>query len=188
MLASSAENFKSARLYTLFGVIHQCSHNLRNALAMYQDAIDVDDSFWPAYFNSGTVMLQSHRYAEAVEYFDKTLTLHINHPASLINRALCKIFLNDLNGAMEDFDEAITHESESSHAFYNRGVLSVALKKYKDAISDFTTALKLNPGDYVAMKRRADVYGMISDKQSAIEDYQNALELYESKREYDIMT
>ena len=49
-------------------------------------------------------------------------------------------------------------------------------------------ALELNPGDYVAMKRRGDVYGMMGDKQNAIEDYQNALELYESKREYDLKT
>jgi len=188
MIASNMANCKSARLFTLYGVIHQCSHNLRSALAMYKDAIDVDASFWPAYFNSGTVMLQSHRYAEAVELFDATLSLHNNHPASLVNRALSKIFLNDLYGAMDDFDEAIVHESESSHAFYNRGVLNVAIKNYKDAISDFTTALKLNPGDYVAMKRRADVYGMTGNKQRAIEDYQDALELYESKREYDLKT
>ena len=46
------------------------------------------------------------------------------------------------------------------------------------------TALNINPGDYITLKRRADVRGLLNLKSDAVDDYQKSLQLFEMIRRY----
>jgi tetratricopeptide (TPR) repeat protein len=113
--------------------------------------------FWKAfirysYFNDSK---------NAIEYYTKFIEINssdssnVNKPNlsnAYTNRAICKIALNNLEGARIDFDNAILNDHSNPNHYFNRGALSMQLKEYKKAKNDFTLAIKYVgslPANYV---------------------------------------
>ncbi|XP_077968120.1 uncharacterized protein LOC120326538 [Styela clava] len=172
----------TARLHAARGVIHQYMGDVKSAMSDYQRAVKLDGSYSVAFFNAAALYLRDRRFREALAYLDKAVQITPEDDAALTNRGIARVLLNDTERALDDFNDAIKYNNTNAHTFYNRGNLLNMLKRYKEAEMDYTTAFTVDPSDYGALKKRADVRGKLGKREQAIGDYREALELYERKK------
>ncbi|MHC1776005.1 MAG: tetratricopeptide repeat protein [Lentimicrobium sp.] len=82
--------------------------------------------------------------AEAMKYYDLSLSRNNNYLLALNNRGILKGKSGDFGGAVNDFNDAIRIKPDYAEAYYNRGVALYQTGKPEEACSDWSRALKLN--------------------------------------------
>ncbi|CAK8677862.1 unnamed protein product [Clavelina lepadiformis] len=169
----------SARLLTACGVVHQTQRDLHTAMAYYNRARALDPFYTPAHFNAAVLYMRDRRFPDALECLETVIDRNPRDSAAILNRAITRVFLSDVEGALNDFKQAHSLDPTNAHIFYNRANLYCSLEDFKNAEKDFTAAFDINQSDYLSLKRRADVRGRLGNKKEAIEDYRQSLLIFE---------
>ncbi len=82
--------------------------------------------------------------AEAMKYYNLSLSRNNNYLLALNNRGILKGKTGDFGGAVNDFNDAIRIKPDYAEAYYNRGVAIYQTGKPEEACEDWSIALKLN--------------------------------------------
>ena len=108
------------------------------------------------YFEQGYRYMELDEFQNAINEFDKYISINPEYYASRHLRGLCKYALGQYEEAIKDFDKAIEIDPEEySKCWYFRGACKYALGQYEEAIKDFDKALKLvDPEDYDSLHLR----------------------------------
>lgn len=128
--------------------------------------------------NRGLAYSNKAGYDQAIQDFDRALTLSPDTVEALNNRGLAFEQKGDFDRAVEDYDRAIRLQPGYAHAFNNRGLLYAERKgDHNHAIQDFNQAIRLRPDYAEAFSNRAHSYYATGNYDRAIQDYGEAIKL-----------
>ena len=164
VLSNSQSNLSTAREKIRTGRIKEALDILDNKAA----SAPTDSQF---FFLKGRAFQELKRNTEALSNYSIALYLNPKFTNALINRALVKGALQDVEGALKDLDQALTLEPSNKAALLNRGVTYGGLNKPLLAIADFDQALKIDPSYADAYRNRGLTRHLLGDKKGACDDW-----------------
>lgn len=91
--------------------------------------------------------------------------------SALLNRAITRVMLKDMDGAMEDFNKLAVLDPNSPQVYFNSAHLYKELGKFDQAEADYTKVISLTPDDSTAFFKRGEIRGHQSRLKDAMSDY-----------------
>jgi tetratricopeptide (TPR) repeat protein len=96
------------------------------------------------YFNKGSELANAGKCAEAIRYFDKSISMDKRNYEPYFNRGVCKYNLHDYESAIPDLTQSMKLHPKIYHdALYYRGRCYTMTGRYDLAVSDFNKALAI---------------------------------------------
>ena len=113
-----------------------------------------------SYRNRGLALKRSGKYQEAIESYDKALTLKPHDPwVDYVNRGNTWSELKNYKKALDEYDLAFKVKPHYNEAHYNKGIVYERLKKTDEATQEFETAYQYGlRSDYLL--ERLHAYGL----------------------------
>ncbi|EGJ71039.1 Tetratricopeptide TPR_1 repeat-containing protein [Bacteroides coprosuis DSM 18011] len=150
--------------------------DIDNAIDDFSAAIQIDKTFYPAYFMRSLAKIKQLDYerAESGQDISKDKSTVIDYELVLndlstviklapdfvyayYNRAHLYFELKDFPAALSDYTEAIKINPEFAEAYFNRGIIHIFLGNNKDGVSDLSKAGELGiAASYNIIKRFRD--------------------------------
>lgn len=93
----------------------------------------------------GYVLLQQKHYAQAVEWFDRSIALAPYCDFSFNNRGYCRLMLGQIDEAETDIGTAIELNGENSFAWRNQAIFKMIAGDFEEAIRLLDKAYVLKP-------------------------------------------
>jgi len=93
--------------------------------------------------NFGLILFGEGRIKEAIEHYDKAISLTPDYPLPYYNRGIAYAELGQLQLAINDFSNAIRLQPEYEEAYYNRGNIYLYQGKWKLGCRDVQRACAL---------------------------------------------
>ena len=141
-------------------------------------------------FLKGYALLESKKWAEAVDAFDKVLGMDPLYVHAYNYRGVAYRAQKQYDRALKDFDRTLELDPSYAKAIFNKGSLYMAQKNYDKAIESFSRVIEIGYGNHSDLDRKAAVlyvayvhYGRgcayLAQKKYAvaIEDFSQALEI-----------
>ena len=129
------------------------------------------------WFSKGYSLIDSARYDEAVEAFDKAIGQNPDSKETYTGRAMAYSYLFKHEQAIEDYSKVIELDPSDGEAYRNRGASYDRLFRHEQAISDYEKSIEINPEDFVAYVRRGFSFLYLGDKEKAAEDLKIAAKM-----------
>ena len=127
------------------GVQHHRAGQLSEAATRYAEVLRERPEHPDALNLLGVVRVQSQRFAEALELFDKAIAQNNANADYHANRGLALRGLGRLDTAMEAFVRAVHIEPRHASAYYNLGTVLHALDRRVEAIAALQRSVSLEP-------------------------------------------
>jgi protein O-mannosyl-transferase len=125
----------------------------------------------------GIACMETDRYQQAIDDFNKAIRLNPNYAKSYYNRGLTYAKLGQYQQTIDDCSEAIRLKPDYTDAYNNRGNAYAMLGQYQLAIESYSKAIHLIPDYYQVYINRGNVYAAINKYQRALDDYNRAVKL-----------
>ena len=136
--------------------------------------LQLNTSYYEAYFLKGLIAAKKEKYPDAISYFNKVLDSNPKHDKALYNMALAKGLLEDYTNAIKDLDKCININPNYALAFYNRAYWHELEENYTAAISDYKKAIEIDHHYSEAYTALAYAYSQSGDRINACETLQAA--------------
>lgn len=94
-------------------------------------------------FEEANLKEESGKFEDALELYNKLLSIDNTFVLGYNHRACVKIELENYEGAIEDCEKSLEYEKNNPVAFNNRGLAYMYLEKFELSDRDFKEALKL---------------------------------------------
>lgn len=148
------------------------------AVAMFSQAIGVDEKNSSAYYGRGTAYAKQRKYTQAVVDYNKAIKLNFSNAHIYHNRGNAYKGQGNFTQAILDYNKAIELNPKDAYlSYHNRGKVYVIQEKYVQALDDFTKSIDLNPNYANAYEFRGIVYKLLGNIQQAKTDFAKAKEL-----------
>jgi len=144
---------------------------MKDALADFNKAIDLDSTNSMAFFNRGLVYYDMKKYNNTMADFNSSIKLEPNNPVTLYNRAILRAQVRDLNNAVKDYDQVAKLSPKNVLVYYNRAAVLVELGMLREALKDYTRAIALYPDFANAYMNRSYIKRRLNDMKSAKADF-----------------
>ena len=192
-LAGALKDYDSCIKYAKEpGFVYWLRADVKTDLDDYKGALlDIEEYIDSAYFKEdddksrsyafkGEIQRRLEYYSEAIRSFDLAIASSgekKDFGLVYYSRGLCKVDLQDYQGAIEEFDNAELTNYKESILYYWRAFAFYSMDDNINAISNLNKAINLDSsdGDYYSL--RADAKYNSDDKLGAQLDYTKALEL-----------
>jgi tetratricopeptide (TPR) repeat protein len=173
------------------GNVYLQLNRLEEAKASFVTALETDKSSAAAYYGLGQVALSKRSYVEAVDYFQKALTLAAE--ANRIHYSLAMAYrgLGDTEKArmhlaqqgpvgvrvadplIDDLQELV----QGARVHLMRGKLAFEAKRYAQASTEFRLAISAQPDNIAAHVNLGAALTQTGDQKGAIEEFETTLRL-----------
>jgi tetratricopeptide (TPR) repeat protein len=114
------------------------------ALAAFEQAIQLDPTFAAAYNNKGNLLYSLSRYEEALAAFEQAIQLDPTFAAAHNNKGIVLQSLKSYEKALAAFDQAIQLNPNFAAAYNNKGNVFYELRRYANALTAFEQAVQLD--------------------------------------------
>lgn len=163
-------------LYYMQGESYRFLKKTKEALQSYEQAIQLDARFAPAYLGRARVRLVSNpELGEAIRSdLEKAATLDSNMIEAHLELAAFKIGRKDASAALRDLDNAARLQPDSPAIYYYRAKAYLVLSQPEQALSNARQANQLEPGGLNGYRILGEAYRANNDLASAI----SPLEIY----------
>ncbi|MBW4674282.1 MAG: tetratricopeptide repeat protein [Desmonostoc geniculatum HA4340-LM1] len=178
-----------------------------NAIASYNQVLEVSYSDGDLYYKRGLAQYQLGNYDAAIADYSQAIQINIHDAKSYNKRGLTLYQIGRLEEAINDYTQAIRINPNLAVAYKNRAEARSHIGDNQGAIEDYTQAIKINPDyadayknrgiaryllgtppvfsqaikinpqDALAYKNRGNARSDLGDFQGAIEDYTKAIEI-----------
>ncbi|MBW4427260.1 MAG: tetratricopeptide repeat protein [Nostoc desertorum CM1-VF14] len=178
-----------------------------NAIANYNQALQVKSSDINLYYKRGLAYYQVGDYEAAIADYSQAIQMNLHDAKSYNKRGLALSQLGRLEEAINDYSEAIRINPNVAVAYKNRAEARSHVGDNQGAIEDYTQAIKINPHyadtyknrgiaryllssqpgfpqaikinpkDAIAYKKRGNARSDLGDFEGAIEDYTQAIQI-----------
>jgi tetratricopeptide (TPR) repeat protein len=164
--------------YTGRGNAHVNEGQYDQAIADYNQALEIDPGDAAAYYGRGYAYENKGHYEQAIA--DYTLALEIN--PSLVDaynsRGLSYIHAGQLDEAIADCTRALELNPSHAEAYGNRAYAHEDKGQYDQALADYTRALEIDPSNATAYNNRGLLYlTILRQIKNACADLKRACEL-----------
>jgi eukaryotic-like serine/threonine-protein kinase len=156
--------------------------DLSLAEGLLKKSIQLSPSY-AAYANLGSLYIQQHRHAEAVEATEKALQLNGKDYMVWNNLLVECEWLNDQAGVetakkhlVPLLEQTVQLRPQDAVAQSILAVMQAKNKESQQAVDHIQTALALGPGDPSVLQNAADVYEMEGDRKRALGYLEKALQ------------
>ncbi|HIK38307.1 MAG: tetratricopeptide repeat protein [Geminocystis sp.] len=166
--------------YKFFFFRALCYYKLGNFFLATRDclrSLDLNPSHHLTYHLLGVIYLQSGKYKDALECFNREIALTGINFFAYFYRGFINAKLNNLNQSLEDYTIAIQIDNSFFQSFYNRAGVYYRLGDKYSAIEDYLNVIKLNPNFCSAYYNLGVIYQKLGQHQKAMEYYKKALDL-----------
>ncbi|MFA0964784.1 tetratricopeptide repeat protein [Roseivirga sp. BDSF3-8] len=127
------------------GITLYAEKNYMEALVNLNKAIDLDKSYFKAYYLRGVIKAHFGDNHGAMKDFNESLELNPTFTEGYFERGNLKYSLQDYYGAISDYSEVINLNENHVEAYYKRGQAKHQLEAYSDAINDCSKIIEINP-------------------------------------------
>ncbi|QSX24194.1 tetratricopeptide repeat protein [Priestia megaterium] len=144
-----------------YGVFMMNNEKIDDSIILFKEleAEDIDDKY-EIYNNLGTAFLEKGLHEEAIEYFNRCITLNPSYATSYINLGVVYYNLNDYGSSLEFINKALELDPDNITFIFNRGILYKELGRKDDASIDFKKILSIDPENEVA-KEQLDNFNVV---------------------------
>lgn len=98
--------------------------------------------------------------------------------ATLVNRGIIYVALEEYNKAVKDYDKAYKINPDVAEVHVCRGNMFFMTNRFIDAVVEYTTAIELDPSkQYIVFYNRGLAYEKLGEFDKARADYNSALQL-----------
>jgi len=161
----------------------------RRDVSDYTKILKMDPRDADAYFQRAAAKCYLGEFASAIADYTSSIESGATNAEAYQGRAIAKWLLQsreaDPDGAMRDFASPIQAKSQEPHpaleraiTFYlERGGKKRRVQDYEGAFNDFEKAVAVEPDNYNALERLADMMQKIGKFQNAITQYDRVIEL-----------
>lgn len=157
------------------------SSRYKEALVLYNQAIEVKKDSVETWVNRGNALIALHRYDEALESYDQAIAIRPNKNEAWYNRGNALSALRRYEEAVKSYDEAIVIEPDKFEAWINRGIALTKLRRYKEGLASYNEAISINPNSHQAYYNKACNYALQNKPDLAIEYLVKAMEMQPEK-------
>lgn len=123
----------------------------------------------------GDLLLDRHRYDEAISDFTRANALDPKDAWALANRGLAHVWEDEDAAATKDLDAAFAIDARNAVVFRARGLMAQRKAQHRDAVAAYTTALEIEPGNAFALGHRAEANKAAGATEAALSDAAAAL-------------
>ena len=159
------------------GNSHARNGRYDRAIQDYNQALQHDPSYVPAYNNRGVAWAVKGQYNRAIRDYDQALRLDPSYVAAYNNRGKAYARKGDYDRAIRDYDRALGRNPNYVAAYCERGIAYAAKGNYDRAIQDYNRALRRAPSFAAAYYNRGLAYKRKGEYEWARRDFSKALEL-----------
>lgn len=149
----------------------------KEAVARYQEALDIQPNSDKILYNYGLSLFYLSRYNEAVSCYDKAIKLNPDYSEAWSDRAHALMMLDRGKEALASCEQALKIQPESYQVWYKRGWVLSRLNRRQEAIASCDKALEIQPDSYEAWCTRGVVLPLPKCRQEALSNFEKALEL-----------
>lgn len=93
---------------------------LREALAIYEKAIEINPLYVKAYFNKGVALAKSNNYNASIQAYSKAISLDPNYLDAYLNRGNSFCYTLDFKSAILDYNACLSKDPSNELAIENR--------------------------------------------------------------------
>jgi len=115
------------------------------AIPYFQEAIQIDPNYFPAYNNLGAIFQQHHRLEQALESFNKAIELKPQSHAALTNLGATYFLQGKLNEAESALNRALQIKPDFALGLYTLGLVYKQQARLEEAILRFQAAARQQP-------------------------------------------
>jgi cellulose synthase operon protein C len=150
-------------LVGLAGVENARWHNLADQFGfilndVYGDALKYDKDFWPAEYQAGMLLLEKYNRGEALEAFNKALTINPQAAEALVGKGIIALQRYEIKEAEQFAEQALKVNPYLPEALRLRADVDLAAGAVATALRELETARKINPRDEATLARTAACY------------------------------
>ncbi|MCS7004743.1 MAG: tetratricopeptide repeat protein [Cytophagales bacterium] len=127
-----------------------------------------------ALYNRGTAFLQIHKYAEAIEDFDKAASLAPFTADIFSQRGIAWFLAGKSEKSLEDLDKALSLDPQNPYRYSSRAFVRAKIGDVFGAIEDYEMCIKLDPEDAIALNNLGLLEQQLGYKQSAAQRFAQA--------------
>ena len=121
--------------------INATSSNTDSAIKFYLQAIEVESRFIQAYDNLGQLFRVTEQYSQAIECYEKSISIYPLGHIAQINLATLYYNQNNSTKAMQHYKSIIKIQPESPEGYYGVAQILLDRKSYNDALEYARKAL-----------------------------------------------
>ena len=119
------------------------------ALFFYKKALNIAKNA-KSYYLLGTCLYSMGKKEEALEYYDKSISLDNNYFLAYYNKGICLSNLNFKEEAIIMYDKVISINNNFIDAYFQKGYCLYNIKQYEKALKVMDKVLELDPNYYQA--------------------------------------
>jgi tetratricopeptide (TPR) repeat protein len=143
------------------GVCYRLLGDFERSAKAFRDAISLAPAYADAWNNLGCVNYLQADYKQALKCFEEALLLE-KRPSFLLNKGMCQLAIDDLEGANDSFISALRLE-QSPDALNCLGIVAERKKEFIRALEFYNAALEKNPKFHDAIVNRDRVLGLVKE-------------------------
>ncbi|MBA2588279.1 MAG: tetratricopeptide repeat protein [Alphaproteobacteria bacterium] len=149
--------------------------NRAEALAQFDQALQLNPNLFEALFNRANLMLELKRPVEALANYDQVLVSRQDFASVWNNRGTALRSLQRLDEALASFQKAATIAPGHCNALTNCAVILWDMRRLRDSLAAVERALAVQPGFAEALYVKANVLRDMGRTSEALTHYEQAL-------------
>ena len=163
--------------WVVMGLRAQDRGEVAEALACFDNALELDRGFVRAWFHKGFVLGLMGQHRQALEAFRSAIELDPRVAKAWNNMGVTHTLLEEHDEAVEAFERALALKPDRFETLYNLGIAHATLDNHLDALEAFERALKLEGLHHQAWFNRGMVMLRLGRHLEAVVSFDRALEL-----------
>lgn len=154
----------------------QCGY-WKDSGSLFRHALQVTKNNYLAHNNLGMVLVDEDRIQEALDHYDKAISIMPDHFVIYCNKGVVYAKTGQYQQAIEEYNKAIRIMPDYFLTYNNRGGVYMRLELYQLAIEDFSKSVNLKPDYADTYVKRGAVYLSQGNKESGCFDARTACDL-----------
>jgi tetratricopeptide (TPR) repeat protein len=149
----------------------QCGY-WRDSVELFRHALQATGDNYVAHNNIGFALFTEGRMEEAIDHYNKAISIKQNSADNYNNRGVAYGKLGQHQRAIEDYNRAIRLKPDYAEAYFNMGNVYSELSQYQQAIENYNKAIYLKPDYLQAYGNRGTAYLNQGNRESGCSDAQ----------------
>lgn len=147
-------------------------NNVARLMAQVRDSQKVSNLL-----SQGNGFLDSGRYEEALQLYNRAIEIEKDSVPSWVNRGNALLSLKRHQEALESYNQAIALRPNKNEAWYNRGNALSALGRYEEAIRSYNESIVIDPNKFEAWINKGIALTKLQRYQEGLASYDQAISI-----------